>query len=338
MDHSTPQHNSIAVHPVRQIDVFIYDGMNLLDVAGPVQAFTTAKLHGKNAYQHHYLSRDGVSVTTCCGMKIHADGKLDAGRTNHDLLIPGGIGVDAFLTDEGLKAIIANWLSSNGNNRIISICSGAFLIANSGLLDGKEATTHWSRKAQTTQQFPQVDWNLDKIYVYPDSKDQRVYTSAGVTTGIDLALSIIAEDLGAKAALDVAQELVVYLKRSGGQSQFSNYLMQQYKAKSSDQSQITKLIEDINHAPVQNWTLEAMAEKSGINTRTLSRKFQSQFDLTPTEFVEQVRLDKARNLLTTNAVLKQVANTSGFGDVQRMRRAFKRRLGVTLKDYVDGFG
>ncbi|MEP2979056.1 MAG: helix-turn-helix domain-containing protein [Lentilitoribacter sp.] len=322
----------------RQIDVFIYNGMNILDVAGPVQAFSTAKRGEEYAYKHRYLSIDGAPITACCGMRLHADGVLGQQNETDDLLVPGGNGVDRYLANDAIKNALGRYASSDQNNRIISICSGALLLADAGLLDGLEATTHWGREAQSKEQFPLVDWNLDKIYIAPKDHHRKIYTSAGVTTGIDLALSIIAQDLGAKAALEVARELVVYLKRSGGQSQFSNYLIQQYEAKSSGIDGIARLVGEINQQPTHPWTLDAMAHFAAMNARTLTRRFQSQFATTPAEFVEQVRIDKARELLSQGLVLKQVASTSGFGDVQRMRRAFKRRLGVTLQDYVKGFG
>ena len=332
--------------PVRRtIDVFIFNGMNLLDVAGPVQAFSNAYIDGNSFYDHRYLSLDGKPVKTCSGMQIHADGTLEYDQLGHDLLIPGGNDIDNYLGDKRLADIIANWQSTKKKNRILSICSGALLIAESGLLDGRKATTHWGRKSQVLQDFPKVDWDLDKIYL--DQSD--IYTSAGVTTGIDLALSIIGQDLGAKVALGVAQELVVYFKRSGGQSQFSNHLIDQYQAmergnkeaKLVDQAQkssIEPLTMQITSNPRNNWTLEQMAEFIGMNARTLTRKFQARLSMSPVEFVEQVRLDKARELLAENLVLKQVAAQSGFGDVQRMRRAFKRNFGVTLQDYMKSFG
>lgn len=330
----------------RQIDVFIYNGMNLLDVAGPVQAFSTAKDGDRYAYKHRYLSLDGEPIIACCGMRVHADAALrqaggqeggQAGYSN-DLLVPGGNGVDQYLSNADLQKALRSYASKDEDNRIISICSGALLLADAALLDGKKATTHWGREAQSKAQFPHVDWNLDRIYIAPETKSKQIYTSAGVTTGIDLALSIIAQDLGAKAALDVARELVVFLKRSGGQSQFSNYLIQQYEALSTSKDGVERLVTEINEHPAQDWSLSNMAKFAAMNARTLTRKFHQQFAATPAEFVEQVRLDKARDLLSKGLVLKQVASASGFGDVQRMRRAFKRRLGVTLQDYVKGWG
>lgn len=330
----------------RSIDVFIFNGMNLLDVAGPVQAFSNVYFMGEQAYKHRYLSLDGNPVTACCGMKIHADGEIKSGDWFNDLLIPGGVGIDDYLDNSELKSIILDWQRLSIDNRIISICSGSLLLAASGLLDGKEATTHWGRGGQVEADFPRVDWNLDKIFIGND----RIFTSAGVTTGIDLALSIIGQDWGAKAALNAAQELVVYLKRNGGQSQFSSHLISQYRAQKLDleisptghpasrNNPVIGLIREITANPQENWTADSMAQFIKMNSKTLSRRFQRQLSMSPVDFVEQVRLDKARKLLTENLVLKQVAAKSGFGDVQRMRRAFKRNFGVTLQDYMKSFG
>ena len=331
MDQNTKPTKPAKRSQTRQLDVFIYNDMNLLDVAGPVQAFQTAVLDGEHAYHHRYLSLDGAPVKACCGLKIHANGKLDRDQNGHDLLIPGGIGVDGYLADDNLQQIIEGWFDKSKENRIISICSGALLVANSGLLDGQKATTHWGRDVQSAHMFPKVDWDLDQIFI--QCEQGRLFTSAGITTGIDLALSIIGQDLGAKAALHVAQELVVYLKRNGGQSQFSSNLMAQYNASNL----LEPLINEIDKAPSKIWTLDAMADWAGLNARTLSRKFQTQFGISPVGFVEQIRLDKARGLMSEGYVLKQVASQSGFGDVQRMRRAFKQKLGVNLQDYVKGF-
>lgn len=336
----------------RTIDVFVFNGVNLLDIAGPVQAFSNVYTEGNPAYKHRYVSIDGKSVTACSGLKLQVDDQIsDSGLETeyppHDLLIPGGQGIDAYFDNTQLQSIISNWHSDSDDNRIISICSGALLLAASGLLDGQQATTHWARAGQAEQIFPQVDWNLDKIFI----SDKRIFTSAGVTTGIDLALSIIGQDWGAKVALTVAQELVVYLKRNGGQSQFSTHLISQYRAqqldldlspagiiRSSQNNPVLRLIRGIKANPQASWSTDTMAEFTKLTPKTLSRRFQSQLHMSPVDFVEHVRLDKARNLLTENLALKQIARQSGFGDVQRMRRAFKRNFGITLQDYRKSFG
>ncbi|CAN0603281.1 unnamed protein product, partial [Ectocarpus sp. 12 AP-2014] len=210
-----------------------------------------------------------------------------------------------------------NHLGRTPNGRVISICSGALLLAAAGVLDGRTATTHWSRLTDT-KQFGRVLWDLDQICTAQD----RVFTSAGVTTGIDLALSIIRADCGASVALAVARELVMQLRRTGGQSQYAMHLAGQF----TKDDTLTRLIEQVVAEPHLNWTLAAMAETAGLNPRTLSRHFKRDLQENPAQFVERVRVDHARGLMADKLPLKQVARLSGFGDLQRMRRAFLRRF------------
>ncbi len=312
----------------RSIDVFIFDGVNILDVAGPVQAFDNALSNGKRKYHLRYVSLDGNPVTASCGLVLAAQAKLSPKSNADDLMIPGG-GVDGLLDNKGLLAFISSWANRGGDSRVISICSGALLLAATGILDGKEATTHWARHGMVHDLFPNVAWYLGKIY----TQDGPIYTSAGVSTGIDLALSIIGNDCGAAAALDVAQELVVFLKRSGSQSQFSNFLQSQYQLRPD----IAALAKKIIAEPTNNWTLDSMAHEISMSGRTLSRKFIHQIGMTPVQFVEQTRTDHARNLLSNGASLQIAARASGFGSLQRMQRGFKRQLGVGAKEYFERF-
>lgn len=313
----------------RLIDVFIFDDVNILDIAGPVQAFDSALAKGAPKYKHRYVSLNGEPVKASCGLTLAAQAKLSARSKADDLLIPGGKGVDRLLENQKLRSVIASWTDRVGDHRLISICSGSLLLGASGILDGKEATTHWSREADARALFPNVLWDLGKIY----TTSRQIYTSAGVSTGIDLALSIIGKDCGAASALHVAQELVVYLKRSGGQSQFSNFLSSQYQLRPDISSLAKKIVEE----PANEWTLESMAYETSMSARTLSRKFIHQLGITPVQFVEQTRTDHARNLLSNGASLQNAASTSGFSDLQRMRRSFKRQLGVGVKEYLDRF-
>jgi len=312
----------------RAIDVLLFDGVNMLDVSGPVQAFKTARLNGRRKYRMRYVSSDGNAVQTCCGMTLVADGALDA-ASKADLLIPGGQGVDDLVENQTVKKVIQHRASCEGETRLISVCSGALVLAAAGVLDGHAATTHWSRLLDT-QQYDKVLWDLDRISV----SDGRLFTSAGVTTGIDLALDIIRRDCGAASALAVARELVVQLRRTGGQSQYAIHLAGQF----TRDDNLTKLIEQIVTQPQLDWTLELMANSAGINTRTLTRHFKRSLKETPAQFVERVRVDHARGLLAENMPSKQVAVDSGFGDLQRMRRAFQRRFGVGVSDYISVFG
>ncbi|WP_341368549.1 helix-turn-helix domain-containing protein [Yoonia sp. BS5-3] len=313
----------------RTIDVVLFDNVNLLDVSGPVQAFDTAMTGGRKRYRLRYVSLDGQPVTAGCGLRMVPEAPLTAETDRDDLLIPGGAGVDALIPNRTLCALIAGHLDRQPDGRVMSICSGALLLAAAGVLDGRRATTHWSRRADT-QRYHRVFWDLDQIFAAED----RVFTSAGVTTGIDLALSVIRADCGPSAALAVARELVVQLRRTGGQSQYAMHLAGQFTGEDA----LTQLVERIVAQPQLDWTLDAMAQTAGMNPRTLSRHFKRDLHENPGQFVERVRVDHARGLLADKLPLKEVARQSGFGDLQRMRRAFKRRFGIHVSDYVNAFG
>ncbi|SDW63549.1 GlxA family transcriptional regulator [Litoreibacter albidus] len=312
----------------RSIDVLLFDDVNLLDVSGPVQAFNTARMNGQKRYSVRYVSFDGSPVRAGCGLRMTPDAALSPETTSDDLLIPGGAGVDALIPNSAVRDIVANHLDRKPNGRVISICSGALLLAAAGVLDGRAATTHWSRLADT-KEYDRVSWDLDQILTAQD----RVFTSAGVTTGIDLALSIIRADCGATVALAVARELVVQLRRTGGQSQYAIHLAGQF----TKDDALTKLIEQVVAQPHLDWSLDALAQTAGMNRRTLSRHFKRDLQENPAQFVERIRVDHARGLMADKLPLKQVAQLSGFGDLQRMRRAFQRRFGIHVSDYMSSF-
>lgn len=313
----------------RKIDVLIFEGVNLLDVAGPVQAFEAALQHGQNAYAHRFISLDGGSVRASSGLRLHADAALADIAHGADLLVPGGNGVDDMLCHQPLLEAIRAKAAETSSSRLISICSGALILAAAGVLDDRPATTHWSRE-KDTRDYVQVIWDLDRISVSQDN----VFTSAGVTTGIDLALAIIRADCGNAVALDVARELVVQLRRTGGQSQYAIHLAGQF----TRDDNLSRLIEAVVARPDKAWTLDDLVEEAGMNSRTLSRHFNRHLNTSPAQFVERVRVDHARGLLSDRLPLKTVAQNSGFGDTQRMRRAFQRHFGVGLSDYTRVFG
>ena len=311
----------------RILDVFLFDGVNLLDVAGPVQALDTATYDGQKVYEHRFVSLDGHEVTASCGLRMSVSGTLTNTSNAVDLLVPGGA-VDQFLEHQPLLDIIAARSKRTGDGRLISICSGALILAASGVLNEMVATTHWRRET-IIRDYENVKWNLDLICTESD----RIFTSAGVTTGIDLALSIIRKDCGTSAALDVARELVVQLRRTGGQSQYAMHLAGQFIPDDC----LTRLIEQVITRPEQPWSLDTLAAEAGMNTRTLSRRFKTHMQISPAQFVEKTRVDHARGMMAENIPLKTVAQRSGFGDLQRMRRAFQRRFGVNLGEYVSAF-
>lgn len=314
---------------IRTIDILLFDDVNLLDVSGPVQAFEAAHIEGRKQYVMRYVSPDGKPVRATCGLRLLADKRLSKDSDSDDLLIPGGKGVDALIQNVAVRDIIQHRAARDGTGRLISVCSGALVLAAAGVLDGRPATTHWSRSSDTLK-YGKVLWDLDRI----STSDTRIFTSAGVTTGIDLALAIIRADCGSTAALTAARELVVQLRRTGGQSQYAIHLAGQF----TRDDNLTRLIEKVVTQPHLDWSLEALANTAGMNSRTLSRHFKRDLQETPAQFVERVRVDHARGLLLENLPLKQVATDSGFGDLQRMRRAFQRRFGIHISDYISAFG
>lgn len=306
----------------RAINVLLFENVNLLDVAGPVQAFEAAKVDDQSAYDVRFLSLDGKPVRASCGLQIRPNMRFSTDAVGTDLLIPGGPGVDAQMADKKVLDLIRQ--CHNGDGRMISVCSGAMVLAAAGLLNGLRATTHWSRLEQT-KAYPKVTWDLDQICI----AQGKVITSAGVTTGIDLAIHLIETDFGKSLALSVARELIVQLRRTGGQNQYAMYLVGKFE----EDDPMAKLVGKIIAEPHLEWSIDSMAEVSNTHPRTLSRRFKRDIEETPAQFVEGVRVDHARKLLEGATPLKLVAAKSGFGDLQRMRRAFQRRFGVQVTEY-----
>ncbi|KZL05843.1 helix-turn-helix domain-containing protein [Pseudovibrio sp. Ad26] len=315
------------IEQYRHIDALVYHGINLLDLAGPMQAFWTAdSYHPK--YKLRILSVDGQPIETQPGIKIAVDGKISDWNPKADLLIPGGR-VDKELRSSALHSLLQKAAARTNGERIISICSGALILADAGILDGKPASTHWSRASTAQTDFPDVNWQLNQLFV----NSGNIYTSAGVTAGIDLTLHLIEQDLGSAISLKTAQELVVYLRRNGGQAQFSSALSLQ----AAGQSNIAKLSEIILSEPEADWTIENMAKSAGVSTRTLHRRLKKDVGATPAQFVEHLRLDLARTALLKRSSIKQAANLSGFGHIQNLRRAFQRNFGITPSEYMERF-
>lgn len=313
----------------RTIDVLIYPDVNLLDIAGPAQALHEANLAGERSYRTRYVSVNGRSVISSCGLEVVAHAMLGKTRGSTDLMVPGGLGVDRALQSGKYIDPIRQWSRKHPQGRVISVCSGALLVAQTGLIDGHQATTHWARRDEVIQRFPKTEWLIDQIFV----RDGRFFSSAGVTAGIDLALSIIRQDIGPEIALKVAQELVVYMHRPGGQSQFSGRLNAQFLAHDS----LSQLVRRIEAEPGINWTLDRMSDEAGTTSRTLSRRFAASLSISPLKFVERVRVSYAGNLLVSGLHPQKAAAKSGFGDLQRMQRAFGRQVGMTVSSYVARF-
>ena len=321
---------------IRPIGIVVYPGAETLDITGPYEvfAFTNKVIQNKgisqeSVYPVTLLAKQAGPVTTFSGMQLIADQSFNQISEDYDtLMIPGGFLEDVLPNTEIVELIK---VMAPKVRRLASVCTGAFLLAESGLLDGRRATTHWNWCAEFAEKYPQVNVESDRIFV----KEGNIMTSGGITSGIDLALAMVEEDWGQKIALAVAQFLVVYLKRPGGQSQFSSYLTRE----ASSRSDLRELQSWIMQNPEENLKVDTLAERMTMSPRNFARLFMSETGMTPAKFVEMVRIDAARNLLElTKFSIDNIADSSGFKDPENMRRAFTRQLGVNPSDYRKRFG
>ncbi len=314
----------------RLIVMLVYPGVMAMDVFGPLEAFATANhAAGQPLYRLEIAGMTKAPVATSLGIEITPTVALDdiAGPID-TLLVSGGFGQAEASSDQRLLA----WLRTNRlrARRCGSICTGAFVLAAAGLLDGKRATTHWALTDELDHRYPEVSVEADAIYV----RDGNVYTSAGVTTGIDLALSLIEEDHGRTLSLRVARALVAYLKRPGGQSQFSNHLLAQFAASPPVRQAQEWALENLS----ADLSVKALAKRARMSERSFRRAFVEETGEAPRDFVERIRIDAARSLFEEAQLSVQVvAARCGFESADNLRRAFVRRLGVTPHDYRQRF-
>jgi transcriptional regulator GlxA family with amidase domain len=299
--------------------------VQLLDVAGPLEVFSLTDRFRPGAYHVEVLTRSGQVVTTSSGLRIEPHGALgDRTGPVDTVVVAGGNGTRAALADPELRS----WLGDAAarTRRMTSVCSGAFLLAAAGLLDGRRATTHWSECDTLATAFPTTTVEPDAIYV----RDGQVATSAGITAGMDLALALVEEDFGREVALDVARWLVLFVRRPGGQSQFSTQL----RAQAAESEPIRELQAWIVEHPSAELSVNTLAARVAMSPRHFARVFARETGLTPAAYVEAVRVDMARRLLEdTGLGLDSVAEGAGFGSVETLRRAFHRTLGVAPSDY-----
>ncbi|MGD3108386.1 GlxA family transcriptional regulator [Streptomyces sp. YGL11-2] len=306
----------------RDVLVVLFDGVQSLDVSGPVEVFSGA-CHGvPGAYRIRTASLDGAPVRTTSGLTLTPDLTLDAATPPHTLVVPGGEGTDT--PDPRL----VDWLRANARRtrRTVSVCSGAFLLAAAGLLDGRRATTHWSLCDALARRHPAVRVEPEPIYV----RDGDVATSAGVTAGIDLALALVEEDLGRDLALTVARHLVVFLRRPGNQTQFSAQLA----AQTAQRRPLRDVQQWISENPAADLSVDALAARAGLSPRHFARAFRDEVGTTPGRYVDRVRLEAARRRLEDTADgIEQVSRRCGYGTPEAMRRAFLRALGASPAEY-----
>ena len=310
-----------------------FEGFQLLDLAGPADVFDAAtRIVGKaDGYELKVATPGGEDVRASCGVRIVADADITAmDVTGIDtLLVSGGIAIEEPLGNR--RMIEALPPIAREARRTSSVCGGAFLLAEAGLLDGRRATTHWVGCEELTRRSPQVRVEPDRIFV----RDGAVVTSAGVTAGIDLALALVEEDHGTETARTVARWLVVFLQRPGGQSQFS----QRLEAPVPQESPLRPIVDGIVADPAADHTVPALAERASLSTRQLTRVFIKQAHTTPGRFVERVRVEAARCQLEAGATsVEAIASSCGFSSPETMRRAFNRVLGVGPGEYRQRFG
>lgn len=314
----------------KSVHVLAFANVQVLDVTGPLQVFASANdlVRGQGLpapYVPTVIAAGGGAVMSSAGLALMAEPLPD--DDSDTLLIAGGWGVYEAAKDPALVA----WVKNQGmrSRRVASVCTGAFLLAASGWLDGRRVATHWTRCEQLARQHPKLQVEPNPIFI----QDGPVWTSAGVTAGIDLALALVEEDLGRTMALEVARHLVVFLKRPGGQSQFSATLALQKRGGRFD-----RLHAWIAENLTRDLGLSSLAAEAGMSERSFVRHYRAETGQTPARAVELIRVETARRLLADSAVpVKRVALQCGFGSEETLRRSFLRAVGVTPQAYRERF-
>ncbi|WP_424852868.1 GlxA family transcriptional regulator [Streptomyces sp. SAI-170] len=306
----------------RTVLVVLFDDVQSLDVTGPVEVFAGADTCTPGSYEIRTASLDGGPVRTSSGLTLVPDGALTDEAGPDLLVVPGGRGT------RRADPRLVDWLRRGGPRarRLVSVCTGAILLAEAGLLDGRRATTHWAYCEKLARDHPEIDVDADPIFV----RDEHVCTSAGVTAGIDLALALVEEDLGRDVALTVARHLVVFLRRPGNQAQFSAQLA----AQTASREPLRDVQQWITEHPGDDLSVEALAARARLSPRHFARAFRTETGLTPGRYVDRVRLEHARRLLEdTGDGVEEISRASGYGTPEAMRRAFVRALGTAPAEY-----
>ncbi|MFF2850158.1 GlxA family transcriptional regulator [Streptomyces sp. NPDC058001] len=315
------------MYRTHRVAFLVFDGVTLLDVSGPLEV-----LHQAGRPAHPYtpvlVSPAGGDVTTSSGLVLAATtAAADAGPV--DTLVVAGADrlAEESLAKEpmGGDLLAAAAVLAERAPRVASVCAGAFVLAELGLLDGRRATTHWRHAKTLARRYPRIQVEPDALHI----RDGRYLTSAGISAGIDLALALVEDDHGAEAARDAARELVVFMQRPGGQSQFSTALV----TPPARNGLMRELTASVLADPAADHSLPAMAASAAVSTRHLTRLFQTELDTTPARWVERVRLDRAQQLLLDGHSVTSAAQHSGLGSDETLRRAFARHLGTTPTEY-----
>lgn len=322
-------------HKPIDIWVLVYRDFLLLDATGPAQVFSTANDEARDAglpppYRIQLISRAGGAIGSCSGVTVLTEGLPRRSMAGATLVVAGGRGFEQAIAD----TLTTRWVARAYETvaRCCSVCTGAFVLAHAGVLDGRRAVTHWQDVGQLQKRYPAVQVQDDAIYI----KDGKLYTSAGITAGIDLSLSLVDEDLGHPTAQRVAKRLVVFLKRPGGQRQYSSELLAQEASGHGVSAQLTRWLKPRLKQAVG---VEHMAEALALSVRTLHRRLGLEAGASPAQFLTRMRLDAACALLERADVsIKQVARQAGFGSEYNLRRAFATNLGVVPSEYRARFG
>jgi transcriptional regulator GlxA family with amidase domain len=302
------------------VSMLVYPGVRLLDVTGPAEVFASANDFG-GRYRLRMVSLDGQDVETSAGTRLSADCSIaQAAQDSTVALIPGGPQWEQLIKDDALLDAVRGLESTS--RCTASVCTGAFLLAAAGLLDGRRATTHWRHLDELASRYPKVSVDPDALFV----RDGQMMTSAGVSAGIDMSLALVEEHYGADVARQVAKDMVVFMQRPGGQSQFSV----RTQARHTRHEVLRQVLDAVVADPGANHTLGGLARRSGVSERHLTRLFHDDLDTTPARYVEQVRLEAAQAMLESgDDTVTSIARRAGFGSPESMRRAFMRHLGAT---------
>jgi transcriptional regulator GlxA family with amidase domain len=301
----------------RSVLFCLFDGMQSLDLTGPLEVFTGARV-----YSITTASVGGRPVRTSSGLRITPDADLLDQPAPHTLVVPGGDGT------RSPEPELVEWVRRTGSRakRITSVCTGSFVLAEAGLLDGRRATTHWAACGTFARRFPAVQLDPEPIFV----RDGSVLTSAGVTSGIDLALAVVEDDLGRDTALTIARYLVMFLRRPGNQTQFS----EQLSAQLAQREPIRDVQRWVADNPGHDLSVEALARRANLSARQFARAFAAEVGVPPGKYVGRVRLETARRLLEdTGDGVEEIARRCGYGTPESMRRAFLRGVGVGPAEY-----
>lgn len=315
----------------KTVVMVLFNDVLMLDVTGPMDVFSISNrlLPRERQYQLLTISDRAALVRSSCGLKVQADMRLEDYPAQVDLLlVPGGPGAYG-VTHPNLN----DWLPSAAKRakRFGAICTGVFLLAEAGLIDGYRCTTHWNYVDRLAQRHPQTRVETEQIYVI----DRNLITSGGITAGIDMALAVVAEDHGKELALEVAKVLLVVMKRQGGQTPYSPLLA----AVPRDGTAIARVQAYVVDHIEEPFTIGRMAEIAAMSSRNFARAFQREVNLTPMQYVQNARIDHARKLLESSEMpLKVVASRCGFGSARHMRKLFSERIGLSPNQYRQQFG